>query len=146
MPDPSKLAFAVPAFNSYKEYSRAVATLTVSGNVAAGQNASFSSTVTFAKGESIAFIEFTTSVVSDFHTTGRVYSLIPDSTIFHSNGSTPTFPGTAPYTINFQVTFVDNQATVSAVVNNANAETLTVVTETLTVPLYAVIAPFRTSS
>lgn len=142
MPDPAKLSFAVPAFNSYKEYDRASAVLSVTGTVTAGQFATFSSAVSLKRTSAITLTQFTTSVTSNFHTTGMTYNLLPDLTISHSNGSTATFPGTAPYDIQFQNAFLGDTVTVTVVVSNPNAETLTVVNETITVTLYTVVAPF----
>lgn len=144
MLDPAKLSFAVPAFNSYKEYDRISVTLNITGNVPPGQTAAFSSPVNFKRENSVAFIEFTTTANSDFHNNTDTYTLLPDSTIFHSNGSTPSFPGTAPYIVGFRNAFTNNSVTVTAaVVNITSSETLTVVNETLAVTLYSVIAPFR---
>lgn len=143
MPDPAKLSFAVPAFNSYKEYSWASSTITINGTVPSGQIATFSQTLILPRANSVASIEFSTSVNSDLYVTGMTYTLLPDTNITHSNGSTPTFPGTAPYIIFFQNNFVGDSVTVAATVTNLNAETLTVVTEILTFGLYTFIAPFK---
>ena len=143
LPNPIVLAFTIPAFNSYKEYDRAETAVTITGSISAGQTATFGSTVSFSRNNSIASMEFTTSATSVFNTTGLTYMLYAGTSIQHSDGSTPTFPGTAVYTVNFQNAFATDFVTLTAVVANPSSETLTLVNETITISFYSFIAPFH---
>lgn len=142
MLDPSKLSFAVPAFNNYKQYDRATAVVTISGTVPSATVATYTATVDLNRENATTSIQFATSVNSTYHSIGNEYLLNPDTFINHTDGSTPTAPGTAVYDIFFQNVFTTNQVTVTAAITNLDADTLTVVAEALTVTLYTFVTPF----
>lgn len=141
MADPSKLAFST-AFDAFKNNDYQTGSLTLSGTVANNTLASYTGTVSLDRADSVTQIYFTTSVNSDFHSTGRSYLYTADTTIQHSDGSTPSFPGAEPYTILFATEYSGSTLTLRAYVLNVTGETLTVVTETVNFEVYTFVAPF----
>jgi len=143
MVDYSKLAFLTPQTNNFKEYARSPATISITGTVTSGNTATFSADTTLSVDDSITMVDFSTSVNSIFHRTGRFYRLAEGSQIAHSNGSTPTLPGTANYIVFFACELSTALLTLKVLVFNPNADTLTLVDETLAFDVYSVIAPWQ---
>ena len=142
MPDPTKLSFAIPAFNAIKNYDRGTLTVSISGTIASGAMGTYAASTTLRRDNSTISAGFTTSVTSNSHTASRQYYFVPDTRIDHGDGSTPTFPGTAVYSIVFETSFSGDNLTIRATIGNETAETLTVVSETLEFEFYSYIAPF----
>lgn len=136
------LSFA-SAFSHFKNFDRAELSIPVTGIITAGQFTSFSDSATLERTNAIKTMQFSTNVASVYHNTTDTYLATPFTTIQHSDGSTATFPGTAPYLIAFESNYSGNTITVKANVFNPNAEDLTLVGETLTLKLYSFITPFR---
>lgn len=141
MADPAKLSYS-SSYDAFKQYDEATASISISGTVGAGVLASYSDTATLSRESSIVQLYYTTTVNSDLHATGRHYLYLPEVQIVHSNGSTPTFPGTAFYNILFESLFTLNTITLKATIFNPDIETLTVVSETLDFELFSFVAPF----
>ena len=88
-------------YDSFKNNDYGTGSLSISGTVSASTLATYSGTVTLNRSDSVAQIYYATSVNSDNNQSGLNYLFTNDTTITHSNGSTPTFPGTAAYTLLF---------------------------------------------
>jgi hypothetical protein len=144
MPNPRNLSFAVPAFDSFKNYDYEPATISISGTVAVDSTGSYTATVNLRRSNAIVSAQFSTIVNSTSHATGRVYAFLPNMRIDHADGSTATSPGTAAYNIFFENEFLGDTVVVKASLPNPYGEILTVVTETLSFDLYSFIAPFAT--
>lgn len=129
-------------FDSFKNNDYTTGSLTITGTIGAGLLASYSGTATLNRDDSVAQIYYSTSVNSDYNSTGNLYLFNSDTIIQHSNGSTPTLPGTATYSILFSVGFSGDTMTFTANILNPYANTLTVVTETVSFQAYTFIAPF----
>lgn len=139
--NPAALSFS-NIYDSFKNNDFETGSLTISGTVAAGGIASYSGVVPLSRSDSVTQIYFSTSVNSDNNSSGNLYLYSPETTIDHSNGSTPGFPGTAAYSILFSLTYSDTALTFTANINNQAAGTLTVVTEVISFQVYTFIAPF----
>ena len=142
MPDPSKLAYS-SVFDSFKNNDYTTSSLTISGTIVAGAIATFSGTATLDRAESVTQIYFSTSVNSDYHSVNRNYLYTSDTLTQHSNGSTPTLPGTAAYSTFFTVEFSGTTITLSANIQNPYADTLTPIVETIDFEIYTFVAPFN---
>lgn len=141
MADPAKLAFST-SFDAFKNNDYKTGFLTVTGTIAAGATATYSGSVTLDRTDSVTQIYYETSVNSDYHSVARNYLLTSDARIDHSNGSTPTLPGTAAYSLLFTTAYSANTLTLSVTTRNPNANTLTVVTEIVSFEVYTFVAPF----
>lgn len=142
MADPAKLAFAVPAFDAFKNNDYKTGSLAVSGTIGASSSASYSGSATLSRSDSVTQIYFSTSVASDYHATSKNYLFTSDTLIHHSNGSATGFPGSATYDIQFSVGYSSNTLTLTANILNQFPSTLTVVSETISFEVYTSVAPF----
>ena len=141
MVNPAALSFGSP-FSCFKNFDRSVLTIPVSGAIAAGQFASFSSTALLNRTSAIKTMQFKSSKNSVFHNNTNTYLYTPYTLITHNDGATATFPTTAPYDISFENDYSSTGITVKANVFNPNGETLTLVSETFTIKLYTFVAPW----
>lgn len=141
MPDPAKLSFST-SFNQFKNFDRKEVSIAISGTIASGVAGTYSQLIALDRQNAFTSVQFTTSVNSTFYRNDETYLLMPDTYISHDDGSTATFPGSAPYNIRFENSFNGNLVDIKLTVFNENAETLTVVSETVSVRLYTQIAPF----
>ena len=130
-------------YDAFKNNDYQTGSLTISGTIPAGNIASYSGTVTLDRADSVAQVYFTSTVNSLFTSTNQIYLYSAETTIEHDNGSTPTFPGFAPYTILFSLGYSSTTLTFTANILNPYSETLTPVTETISFEVYTFVAPFN---
>lgn len=138
--NPAALSFST-IYNGFKNNDYKAASISVSGTISANGSASFPVTIPLSRDESVTQIYFSTSrnSVASLFTTGTY--LLPN-VISYDNGSTPTFPGTAPYSVGFLVNFSTSQVTITAFIGNPYAETLSSIAATYDLSVFTFIAPF----
>jgi len=139
--NPQALSF-FSGFDSFKQYDKKSASLTVSGTVASFST--FSGSVIIGRANSVTQIYYSTDVSSDFHAPGQKHLLMAGAFILHADGSIAADPGNPVYTYDIQLTASYTSTTVGLVasVQNPYASDLTPITETLSFTVYTFVGPF----
>lgn len=140
--NPTAIAFASPEYNAFKNNDYQTGTITISGTILASASGSFTTTIPLQRQNSVTQLYFVTNRTTSpsLYTANQTYILPPK--VDYADGTTPGFPLTSPYTVQFFTAFTPTQVTVTAYIGNPYAATLSNIDATYTIYAFTFIAPF----